>query len=106
MATQLEMFGKVVYVANIDAGVAVAFDPTNAPPGYYAFPKANVPHDQGNLCRFCDWRPECQRSSDADDRLCEKYHCSSREVINRDGETIGRPDKTCVVFKRLPVINQ
>lgn len=78
------------------------FDPTNAPPGYVAVPKADVPHDKGNLCRFCDWRPECQRSSDEDDRLCEKYPCAGYEVINRDGHTIGRPDKTSVVFKLSP----
>jgi hypothetical protein len=79
------------------------FDSTDAPPGYFAVPKADVPHDKGNLCRFCDWRPKCQRSSDEDDRLCEKYPCAGYEVINRDGQTLGRPDKTSVVFKRLLV---
>lgn len=83
-----------------------SFNPNDAPMGFYAKPKAEVPHDKGNLCQFCDWRPECQRSGDADDRLCEKYPCMGYELVNRDGQTIGRTDKTSVVFKRLPILAQ
>jgi hypothetical protein len=89
-----------------DEPVRIPFDPTNAPPGFYAVPKAELRKDQGNLCRQCDWRPECQRSGDEDDRLCEKYPCMGYEVINRDGQTICRPDKTSVVYKRLPLSHQ
>ena len=87
-----------------DKDVGVPFDPTNAPPGFRAVPKADIPHDQGNLCQFCDWRPECQRNSDEDNRLNERYHCTGYEVVNRDGQTIGRPDKTSVVYRRLSLI--
>jgi len=79
-------------------------DPLEAPPGYFAVPKASVPQDKGNLCRFCDWRPACQRSGDEDDRLGEKYPCAGYEVINRDGQTIGRRDRTSVVFRCSPFV--
>ena len=34
-------------------------DPQEAPPGFSPVLKSERRHDQGNLCRQCDWRPEC-----------------------------------------------
>lgn len=87
-----------------DEPVRIPFDPTNAPHGFYAVPKADVPHNQGNLCQFCEWRPECQRSGDKDGELCRKYPCMGYELVTHDGQVVGRPDKASVVFKRLPTI--
>ena len=100
MATQASLTFDFGVVRPVD----IQFNPSDAPPGFYAVPKASAYQEQGNLCRQCDWRLECQRSSDEDDRLCEKYFCGGYEVINRDGQTIGRLDKTSVLFKHLPVI--
>lgn len=83
------------------------FDPTDAPPGFYAVPKKDVPHDQGNLCQFCDWRQEHERDSEEGDlKLWETHHCGGYEVVTPDGRTIGRTDKTSVLYKRLPVIRE
>ena len=54
----------------------IAHDPTEAPAGYRAVPKADMPHDQGNLCQFCDWRPTCQDPATdftAPGHLCMAY---------------------------------
>lgn len=85
-----------------DKPVNIPFDPNNAPPGFYAVPKAALPKDQGNLCRQCDWRPECQRDGDEDGELCKTYPCMGYELVTREGQTVGRPDKTSVVYKLLP----
>lgn len=35
------------------------FDPEEAPEGFKPFLKKNVPPHVGNLCRACDYRPQC-----------------------------------------------
>lgn len=66
-------------------------DPREAPPGYYAIPKAvaNPPGVTANLCRQCDWRPDCDGS---------KYRCMPYELANG----LKRNDGVSVVFKQLP----
>lgn len=64
----------------------------DAPPGYYAVLKADVKTESlGNICRACDWRPDCSG---------EKYRCMSYEVETPDGRTLKREDGCSVVFKR------
>lgn len=73
-------------------------DPREAPPGYYAVPKAeaNPPGVTANLCRQCDWRPDCTAEN------ARKHRCMSYAVIMDDGTEVGRADGVSVVFKRLP----
>lgn len=75
-------------------------DPTEAPAGFYAMPKAALPMNQGNLCRQCDWRPECNHPST--DLLAFGHRCMSNAVVaTRDGRTYRRNDRCSVVFKRI-----
>lgn len=79
----------------------MSYDPKEAPAGYYAVLKADVPQDQGNLCRFCDWRKTCQDHET--DFLAWGHRCSAYAVIAiRDGLTYQRDDQCSVLFKRLP----
>ena len=70
----------------------------DAPPGYYATPKAtaNPPGVTANICRQCDWRPNCDAEN------ARKHRCMSYSVILDDGMEVGRSDGVSVVFKRLP----
>ena len=73
-------------------------NPDEAPTGFYAFPKAELPQAQGNLCRQCDWRKTCQDPET--DFLAPGHRCSDYAVIaDRDGKTYQREDQTSVVFK-------
>lgn len=76
-------------------------DPTEAPDGFYAVPKRDVATEAlGNICRACDWRPECQK---AETDLAKPHHrCMSAGVITADGRTVERSDGCSVVFKRKP----
>lgn len=75
-------------------------DTTEAPAGFRAMPKASLRKDQGNLCRQCDWRPEC--NSPSTDLLAFGHRCMSNAVVaNRDGKTYRRNDRCSVVFKRI-----
>lgn len=68
-------------------------NPNDAPPGYYAVLKdVAKPKDGSNICRACDWRPDCSG---------EKYRCMQYEVVTPDGRTLKRADGCSVVFKRL-----
>ncbi|MBT9137498.1 MAG: hypothetical protein DDT31_00029 [Syntrophomonadaceae bacterium] len=73
--------------------LAVRLDRTDAPAGYYAVFKSDAkPLDGGNICRACDWRPECDGF---------KNRCMSYTVVSsRDGSELGRRDGCSVVFKR------
>ena len=68
-------------------------DPDEAPPGYHALLKADAkPADGGNICRACDWRPECDGFA---------HRCMPYAVISiRDGRELKRQDGCSVVFKR------
>ncbi len=39
-------------------------NPADAPPGHYAVLKESVvnPDNPENICRHCDWRPECKKT--------------------------------------------
>ena len=58
-------------------------DKNNAPAGFYPIPKLSLTENQlsQNICRACDWRPECSGS------VCS---CMSDK----------RPDGISVVFKK------
>lgn len=75
-------------------------DPTEAPAGYYAVPKASAKPPLGvNICRACDWRSACQ--SPATDLLAPGHRCMSYPVVAfSDGRTYQRQDGCSVVFKR------
>lgn len=68
-------------------------NPNEAPPGYFAVLKSDVATEElGNICRACDWRPECDGFA---------YRCMSSTVISsRDGSELKRQDECSVVFKR------
>lgn len=70
-------------------------DPTEAPEGFYAVPKKDLPHDRGNLCRQCDYRPQCGAMSGS------RGNCSSEVVMKEDGSIFFRKDGVSVVFKAL-----
>lgn len=64
----------------------------DAPTGYYAVLKRDVAtKNLGNICRACDWRPDCTG---------EKYRCMSYAIETPDGRTLKRTDGCSVVFKR------
>ena len=67
----------------------IVCDATDAPQGYSATPKADLPHDQGSLCRFCDWRAAC---NDRKTDFSKRWH---RCMAHRRADGIG------VVFKKL-----
>ncbi len=66
-------------------------DPTDAPPGYYAVLKSDVATETlGNICRACDWRPDCEGHT---------YRCMPYELQNG----LKREDGCSVVFQRKVV---
>ncbi|HEX9970995.1 MAG TPA: hypothetical protein VGD14_02890 [bacterium] len=69
--------------------LAGIIDRTEAPPGYFAVLKAEVvTQSLGNICRACDWRPDCDGVT---------YRCMPYELANG----LKRRDECSVVFKRL-----
>ncbi|MBB5143917.1 hypothetical protein HNQ38_002017 [Desulfovibrio intestinalis] len=70
-------------------------NPSEAPSGHYAVLKSSVvPLDcNENICRHCDWRPECQKNN-------HPVMCMPYEVLTPDGRTLRRMDGCSVVFKR------
>lgn len=77
-------------------------DPREAPAGFYAVLKSEAkPKDGSNICRACDWRPECQ--SPETDLLAFGHRCTSNAVVAiRDGKTYQRIDGCEVLFKKNP----
>ena len=69
----------------------------DAPPGHYAVLKSSVvgPDSNENICRHCDWRPECQKNNNP-------VRCMSYEVVKNDGRIWRRADGCSVVFKLRP----
>ncbi|MFA5352689.1 MAG: hypothetical protein WC291_00505 [Thermodesulfovibrionales bacterium] len=75
-------------------------DPTEAPEGYYAVLKSDVMREGlGNICRACDWRPECQKKETA--ITLHNHRCVDYVVVCADGREVQRNDGCSVVFKRL-----
>jgi len=76
----------------IQMQIPTVIDPDEAPPGFYAVLKSEVATpEMGNICRACDWRPECSG---------ERYRCMSYTVITEEGNELRREDGCSVVFKR------
>lgn len=78
-----------------DADHRFSLDVNEAPPGYFAVLKTDVvPEDSNeNCCRFCDWRPECQKGNHI-------TRCMSYPAIRQDGSLWEREDGCGVVFKK------
>lgn len=79
----------------VNKSLTPRLDQGEAPAGYFAVLKCDAkPSDGGNICRACDWRPEC-------DGLA--YRCMPYAVVSRlDGSELRRRDACSVVFKRKP----
>ncbi len=72
-----------------NANVNKTLDIHEAPPGFIAVLKSDViTDDLGNICRACNWRPECDGV---------KHRCMSYELVNG----LKRNDGCSVVFKRI-----
>lgn len=68
----------------------VRHDPQAAPAGYFAVLKAEAkPKDGSNICRACDWRPECQKPTT--DFVRQDHRCMPW----------ARDDGSSVLFKRM-----
>ena len=77
----------------------IGVDQNDAPKGFYAVPLAELPQDQGNFCRQCDWRKTC--NDPQTDPLASGHRCKGHAVISsKDGEIYQRNDETSVVFKK------
>lgn len=70
-------------------------DKNDAPSGYIAVLKtdARPKGSDENFCRFCDWRPECQKGSHA-------ARCMPYPAVLQDGSLWERKDGCSVVFKK------
>lgn len=74
--------------------------PNEAPPGFYAMPKAllNDRYGQstvGNYCNACDYRPQCNPA----------HRCASYPVTRTsDGAVLERADGVSVVFKARQMV--
>lgn len=81
-------------------------NPNEAPYGFIAVLKSAVATQSlGNICRACDWRPECQKPET--DFTVGRNRCTSYTVISRiDGRELKRQDGCSVVFKRQPAAHQ
>lgn len=79
---------------------AAILDPNEAPSGYYAVLKSSVATPTlGNICRACDWRPECQKQDT--DFTRHNHRCMEYPIVSsRDGRELKRNDGCSVVFKR------
>ncbi len=72
-------------------------DPNEAPAGFVAVLKPDVRRDD-NLCRACDWRPQCNDPST--DFTAPGNRCMGHPVQLRDGRILQRNDGCSVVFHR------
>ena len=77
-------------------------DTKEAPDGYIAILKSSVATSAlGNICRACDWRPECQNSDTDFER--HNHRCMDFPIISfKTGKEIKRTDGCSVVFRRMP----
>lgn len=76
-------------------------NPSEAPNGFYAVLKRDVKTDKlGNICRACDWRPECNKIET--DFTNHNHRCMDYGVLSsKDGSVIKRNDGCGVVFKAI-----
>lgn len=75
-------------------------NPKEAPEGYYAMPKPEYDHRTGNICKQCDWRPNCQNVKT--DFVKYGHRCMANAVTSAvDGKTYQREDKCSVIFKKV-----
>ena len=63
-----------------------------APSGYKAVLKSTAkPPDGSNICRACDWRPNCNG----------QVRCMDFAITTSSGKTLQREDGCSVLFKRI-----
>lgn len=80
-------------------------NPREAPEGFVAVMKAAVATQAlGNICRACDWRPECQKPTT--DFTVSRHRCMPYAVTSSDGRELKRQDGCSVVFKKMGMRNQ
>lgn len=70
---------------------SLVLDEKEAPLGYKAVLKSSVPQE-GNLCRQCDFRSQCNGFL---------YRCMPGVIVTASGEEIERQDNCSVLFKRI-----
>jgi hypothetical protein len=86
MVEQADLFSVAEYSS------VARLNPFDAPDGFLAVLKSDVvTQSLGNICRACDWRPECDGRA---------HRCMSYTVITDDGKELKRDDGQSVVFKR------
>jgi len=69
----------------------VFLNPNEAPEGYVAVLKSSLRQNDGNLCRQCDFRPNCDQV---------KHRCSSNGlIVAATGKIVERKDGCSVAFK-------
>lgn len=84
----------------VDLFSGTRHDQRDAPDGYYAVLKAEAkPMDGGNICRACDWRPNCH--SGPINKMPRGHNCRGHELIGEDGKAYVRADGCSVLFKRV-----
>lgn len=84
----------LLFAATEESSVA-RLNPKEAPPGYFAVLKSDVKSEAlGNICRACDWRPECDGS---------EHRCMPYTIVTPDGRHLTREDGCSVVFKQMAV---
>jgi hypothetical protein len=90
---QTELFSEVLpgVAATVKESLTPRLDPSEAPPGFFAVLKSSVSASLGNICRACDWRPDCSGAA---------QRCMSYTVVTSDGRELKRQDGCSVVFKR------
>jgi hypothetical protein len=80
-----------------------------APAGYRAVLKTTIaaqfPNGAPNLCRLCDWRPECLKFDGTIDQMPPTQNCRGHELVGADGRIYVRRDGCSVIFKRLESTN-
>ena len=77
-------------------GQTVMVDHNDAPKGYYPVPKDTL-HQTGNICKACDWRPDC----DAKICSCMSYNRADGISVVFKCMPYERADGISVVFKKL-----
>lgn len=79
-----------------------ALDVKLAPPGYRAeIRPQSVWGVTQNLCRLCDWRPNCNPNSLPIDKISPEQNCRGYELIGSDGKEYIRADRCDVIFKQI-----
>lgn len=100
----LEQMGAVKDSLTAQIRLPGILNPQEAPTGYFAVLKDDAkPEDGSNICRACDWRPECQKSET--DFENHAHRCMDVSAISdRSSREIRRHDGCSVVFRRAEPI--